>query len=226
MSVCVTADKNATSEFMVPVTWQVFDKVCVQAASLQEAIDYVKLNADEIPLGSDPSYVSESYEIAEESIDDMLIYQPANEMLCLDFWCNKNMNQFTDSMLFDSFQETGEVIASGTFRKGGKELKIRLVVNGEVSVKFKEEVYRNPSEFPEELYRHIKENPNQWAYCELSEEEPDGSDNGIYVYNNNWFEYLLYPDGEGVVYEEDLAVATEKDILQDMTEIAKFYFSM
>ena len=40
-------------KFSIPVTWQVWDKVEVEAETIEEAIEYVKNNIDEIPLGTD-----------------------------------------------------------------------------------------------------------------------------------------------------------------------------
>ena len=64
MAAYVTANKNAKQEFNIPVTWEVFDTVKVQASSLKEAYEYVQEHLDEIPLGDDPNYVDDSYKIS------------------------------------------------------------------------------------------------------------------------------------------------------------------
>lgn len=49
--------------YYIPVTWQVWDKVKIEATSLKEAIKYVKEHIDEIPLGTEPEYIDGSYKI-------------------------------------------------------------------------------------------------------------------------------------------------------------------
>lgn len=39
-------------KYYVPVMWEVWDKVEVQADSLEEAVKYVKQHEDTIPLGT------------------------------------------------------------------------------------------------------------------------------------------------------------------------------
>lgn len=50
-------------KFKIPVTWMVWDKVEVEADTLEDAIKWVKDNIDEIPLGTEPEYVEDSYRI-------------------------------------------------------------------------------------------------------------------------------------------------------------------
>lgn len=50
-------------DYYIPVTWQVWDKVKIEATSLKEAIKYVKGHIDEIPLGTEPEYIDGSYQI-------------------------------------------------------------------------------------------------------------------------------------------------------------------
>ena len=50
-------------KFSIPVTWQVWDKVKVEAETIEEAIEYVKNNIDEIPLGTEPEYIDGTYKI-------------------------------------------------------------------------------------------------------------------------------------------------------------------
>lgn len=49
--------------FMIPVYWEVVDLVEVKADSLKEAYDYVVDNADDIPFGTEPRYVDDSYKV-------------------------------------------------------------------------------------------------------------------------------------------------------------------
>lgn len=50
-------------KFSIPVTWEVWDKVEVEAETIEEAIQYVKDNLDTIPLGTEPEYIDGSYKI-------------------------------------------------------------------------------------------------------------------------------------------------------------------
>ena len=49
--------------FSIPVIWEVWDKIEVEAETIEEAIAYVKENIDEIPLGTWPEYIDGSYRI-------------------------------------------------------------------------------------------------------------------------------------------------------------------
>lgn len=64
MAAYVIANENAKQEFNIPVTWEVYDTVKVQASSLKEAYEYVQEHLDEIPLGCDPDYAEDSYKIS------------------------------------------------------------------------------------------------------------------------------------------------------------------
>lgn len=66
-------------KFSIPVTWQVWDKVEVEAETIEEAIEYVKNNVDEIPLGTEPEYIDGTYKIddgkdCEKSIEETVKY--------------------------------------------------------------------------------------------------------------------------------------------------------
>lgn len=50
-------------KYYVPVMWEVWDKVEVQADSLEEAVKYVKQHEDTIPLGTTPNYIDGSYHV-------------------------------------------------------------------------------------------------------------------------------------------------------------------
>ena len=66
-------------KFSIPVTWEVWDKIEVEAETIEEAIQYVKDNLDTIPLGTDPEYIDGSYRIddgdnGEATIEDTVHY--------------------------------------------------------------------------------------------------------------------------------------------------------
>ena len=50
-------------KFSIPVTWEVWDKIEVEAETIEDAIKYVKDNIDFIPLGTEPEYIDGSYKI-------------------------------------------------------------------------------------------------------------------------------------------------------------------
>lgn len=63
--------------YYIPVTWQVWDKVEIEAKSLKEAIKYFKEHVDEIPLGTEPEYIDGTFQIddgndGESSIEETL----------------------------------------------------------------------------------------------------------------------------------------------------------
>lgn len=66
-------------KFNIPVTWCVYDKVEIEAETLEDAIKYVKEHIEEIPLGTEPEYIDGSYSIDDgndgmSSIDDTVKY--------------------------------------------------------------------------------------------------------------------------------------------------------
>ena len=50
-------------KFSIPVTWEVWDKIEVEAETIEEAIKYVRENIDTIPLGTEPECIDGSYRI-------------------------------------------------------------------------------------------------------------------------------------------------------------------
>lgn len=50
-------------KFSIPVIWQVWDKIDIEAETIEEAIQYVKENLDILPLGTEPEYIDGSYQI-------------------------------------------------------------------------------------------------------------------------------------------------------------------
>lgn len=53
--------KNKTKTYKIPVEWAVFDTIEVKANSFAEAVKYAKVNADNIPLGTEPYYIDGSW---------------------------------------------------------------------------------------------------------------------------------------------------------------------
>ena len=53
-------------KFKVPVEWSVYDTVDVEADTFEKAVKYVLDNKDDIPLGTEPQYIDDSYKICSE----------------------------------------------------------------------------------------------------------------------------------------------------------------
>ena len=58
-------------KFQIPVEWTVWDKVEVEANTLEEAVQYVKDHMEEIPLGTEPTYIDGSYKFSTEEQDNV-----------------------------------------------------------------------------------------------------------------------------------------------------------
>lgn len=53
----------------IPVMWQVYSTVWIEADTLEEAMEIAKDEAGEIPLPSDPDYVDGSWELSEHNVE-------------------------------------------------------------------------------------------------------------------------------------------------------------
>lgn len=66
-------------KFSILVTWSVWDKIEVEAETIEDAIRYVKEHIDEIPLGTEPEYIDGTYRIddgddGENTVEDTVKY--------------------------------------------------------------------------------------------------------------------------------------------------------
>ena len=57
--------------YKIPVTWEVYATVEIEATSLEEAVAIFKETEDEIPLPTDNDYVDESFHMTTEDIDEI-----------------------------------------------------------------------------------------------------------------------------------------------------------
>lgn len=147
------------------------------------------------------------------------VYSSKNEekeLKLLYLRINPKLHKFTDSMLFDS---GADEIASSQWAYGDQILKIKLCVQGDVSVTYNGEVHHKPSEFPEELRKLIKEHTYDL-------DKLIGEENEVYFNNNNWFEYVWSCDysGDGDVCENNISQMQGEDIMDSMLYYAKRYF--
>ena len=63
--------------FYIPVTWEVWDKIEVEAETIEEAVEYVLENIDDIPLGTEPEYIDGSYRLdcgGNDSVEGIVKY--------------------------------------------------------------------------------------------------------------------------------------------------------
>lgn len=145
---------------------------------------------------------------------------------CIDFYCDRDLSKYIDSMLFDSDDDP---IAFGEFKMRGKDeiFNIELVVNGEVRLNYKGSTYTCPYDFPEELKERIRRNPDGWSTYASSGEGNDDECGDIHVIMNNWYEYLIGQKKgdinvfyDGVMYEADLSKDTPIGVFKKMIDIA------
>ncbi len=70
----VTAKKQQeeTKTFTIPVSWEVYDTIKVDANTLEEALEWAKRYIDEIPLGTTPEYVDASYQIGDYNLAESM----------------------------------------------------------------------------------------------------------------------------------------------------------
>ena len=54
---------DSMEEYDIPVLWQVFDRIPIRGLSLEDAVRTAKENFDLLPLGTNPEYVEDSYQI-------------------------------------------------------------------------------------------------------------------------------------------------------------------
>lgn len=64
--------KSDDEKFIIPVTWQVYSTIRVEADNLQEALLRAEKSLDSIPLDSNPEYVDGSYEINVADAEDAI----------------------------------------------------------------------------------------------------------------------------------------------------------
>ena len=62
---------NGTNLYKIPVTWEVYDTIEVQGNSLEEALQWAEVHKDEIPIGDEPNYLDDSYQIDKEFAEDL-----------------------------------------------------------------------------------------------------------------------------------------------------------
>ncbi len=57
--------------YKIPVTWEVYATVEIEATSVEEAVAIFKETEDEIPLPTTPDYVDESFRLATEDMEEI-----------------------------------------------------------------------------------------------------------------------------------------------------------
>ncbi len=120
----------------------------------------------------------------------------------IEFVVFEDLKDCKDSMLFSS--DDGQI---AYIERGNKA--VSLDVRGEVRVIYKDEVYKDITQFPQELVDIIKAG-KLW----------DNED--VFVDMNNWFEFMLIKDGQtydGIVCEKNLNEMTNGELMDYMVEI-------
>lgn len=56
----------------VPVTWEVYSTVDVEADTVEEAIELVRCDVDDMPLPTDTYYVDDSFRLSSDDVDEMI----------------------------------------------------------------------------------------------------------------------------------------------------------
>ena len=216
MSIFVTADEKAETEFTIPVTWEVRDMVTVQAKSLEEAYNYVQEHLDDIPLGDDESYVDGSYEISANDSDECICYQNTRDVVCTEFLCEDDLTKYTHDIQFDPTFNDKLPIAVGKFYYKGKEISISLKLEGTMKVSYKGELYDSPSDFPDELKERIKTQPDTW----------DKKDFKIIEFKT--YQLTADPDDHEYwdVYFDLSAMPTKEKVMDHMLTRARKYFGI
>ena len=62
-------------KFKLPVTWEVYGTVEIDAESLEAAVDYFKANSDDIPLPTESHYVDASFALSCDEISYLELFQ-------------------------------------------------------------------------------------------------------------------------------------------------------
>ena len=58
-------------EWTIPVCWEVFSKITVRAATLEEALQYVREDPDDMPLPTDMEYIDGSFGPSVDNIEEI-----------------------------------------------------------------------------------------------------------------------------------------------------------
>lgn len=216
MSIFVTADEKAKTEFAIPVAWELYDMVKVQAKSLEEAYNYVQEHLDDIPFGDDGSYVDGSYEITVNNSVECICYQNTRDVVCTEFCCDDDLTKYTHEKQFDPYFDDSKPIAVGKFFSNGKTISISLKLEGTMKVSYKGELYDSSSDFPDELKERIKAQPDTW----------DKKDFKIIAFKA--YQLTADPDDHEYwdVYFDLSAMPTKEKVLDHMLAKARKYFGI
>lgn len=63
------------AKFKLPVVWEVYGVVEVEAESLEEAVEYFQENSDLIPLPEESHYVDASFNLSCDEISYLELFQ-------------------------------------------------------------------------------------------------------------------------------------------------------
>lgn len=60
--------------YKIPVTWEVYATVKIEATSLEEAVEIFEETKDDIPLPTDPNYVDDSFQLSDGDIEFLELF--------------------------------------------------------------------------------------------------------------------------------------------------------
>lgn len=60
--------------YKLPVTWEVYDTVEIEATSLEEAVEIFEETKDDIELPNNPEYVDGSFQLSDSDIDFLKLF--------------------------------------------------------------------------------------------------------------------------------------------------------
>ena len=63
--------QEKTKEWKIPVCWEVFSTVNVRAATLEEALRYVREDPDDMPLPTDTDYIDGSFGPSMDDVEEI-----------------------------------------------------------------------------------------------------------------------------------------------------------
>ena len=132
-------------------------------------------------------------------------------MECCFFQCKADLGNYTDPMLFPD----GTEIASSVFSQDNETIRWKLLVDGEINVKYMNNInYFVQTELPDELKQIIKEHPFDW------EKNPN-----VNVMRRNCYVLVSDKDDIKIPFEEDAKINMAQKIFNDMHNLSKQHFA-
>ena len=156
-------------------------------------------------------------------------YERETAITNTNFYCKEDLSQYKDPLLFPS--NSGEAIAEATFKDDkNNSVNLKLVVSGDIFIKYKGVEYSSPNEYTDELVALIKSGAVNDLIAKGKHEDEALSLN---IIDSNWFDisYSVY-DAEknevafrSEVFEPDLSKMTPDELKAELTSCAERLFN-